>query len=49
MSATFNMGVGMVLIVPVERVGGVLRRARARGTMAFEIGRTVVGAGVAFV
>jgi phosphoribosylformylglycinamidine cyclo-ligase len=49
MSATFNMGVGMVLVVPVERLGDVLRRARGRGTMAFEIGRAVVGAGVRFV
>lgn len=41
MRATFNMGIGMVLVVPSERVPEVLERSTAAGTSAFEIGRVL--------
>jgi len=39
MRATFNMGLGMVLIVPPDRVSEVLERSDAAGRPAFEIGQ----------
>jgi phosphoribosylformylglycinamidine cyclo-ligase len=36
---TFNLGIGMVLIVRSERTGDVIARAKARGVDAFQIGR----------
>jgi phosphoribosylformylglycinamidine cyclo-ligase len=36
--ATFNLGVGMVLVVPVDRTDQVIERAEASGSTAFPIG-----------
>jgi phosphoribosylformylglycinamidine cyclo-ligase len=36
---TFNLGVGMVLVAPVERTAEVVSRADAVGFASFEIGR----------
>lgn len=41
MRATFNMGIGMVLVVPSDRISEVLERSTAAGTRAFEIGRVL--------
>lgn len=49
MRATFNMGLGMVLVVSAERTHEILARAEAVGSPAFEIGRVVPGGGVPFV
>ena len=38
MHATFNMGLGMVLVVPAERVAEALEHASAADTPAFEVG-----------
>ncbi len=35
---TFNMGIGMVLIVPVEKAGGVLEEFNNMGEVAYQIG-----------
>ena len=48
MRATFNMGLGMVLVVPADRAPRALERARALGAEAFEIGRVGSGIGVRF-
>ena len=48
MRATFNMGLGMVLVVPADRAPRALERARALGADAFEVGRVDPGAGVRF-
>ncbi len=48
MRATFNMGIGMVLVVPSERAPEVLERSTAAGTPAFEIGRVLGPAGVRY-
>ena len=39
MRRTFNLGVGLVAIVPAEHVGRALAVLGALGTPAFEIGR----------
>ncbi len=39
MRATFNMGLGMILVVPPDRAPEVVDRARDAGTAAFEVGR----------
>jgi phosphoribosylformylglycinamidine cyclo-ligase len=49
MRATFNMGLGMVLVVPADRAAAALERAGASGLGAFEVGATGSGAGVRFV
>jgi phosphoribosylformylglycinamidine cyclo-ligase len=50
MFATFNMGVGMVLVVPPARADEVIAAgAPAAGAMATRIGRVVGGTGVRFV
>jgi phosphoribosylformylglycinamidine cyclo-ligase len=36
--ATFNLGVGMVLVVPPDRTDQVIERAEASGSTAFPIG-----------
>jgi phosphoribosylformylglycinamidine cyclo-ligase len=46
MTATFNMGIGMVLVVPPPRAADVVRRARTARVGAFGIGRVEAGAGV---
>ncbi len=48
MRATFNMGIGMVLVVPEERLAEVLQRADACGTPAFPIGLVTAGSGLRF-
>jgi phosphoribosylformylglycinamidine cyclo-ligase len=45
MFATFNMGVGMVLVVPANRADDVIERAADAGAQAFRIGRVGVGPG----
>jgi phosphoribosylformylglycinamidine cyclo-ligase len=47
MFSTFNMGIGMVLVVPPEHVDEVLARgATGAGATGLRIGRVVAGAGV---
>jgi phosphoribosylformylglycinamidine cyclo-ligase len=46
MASTFNMGIGMVLVVPTARLAEVLGEARDGGTAAFHVGRIVPGTGV---
>jgi len=46
MTATFNMGIGMVLVVPPSRVAEVVEGAGSGGVAAFEIGRVFTGAGL---
>lgn len=46
MRATFNLGIGMVLVVPPERVAGVRERAAAAGVPADEIGSVRAGSGL---
>jgi phosphoribosylformylglycinamidine cyclo-ligase len=46
MFATFNMGVGMVLVVPPSRADDVFGRAAGAGIQAFGIGRVDVGPGL---
>jgi phosphoribosylformylglycinamidine cyclo-ligase len=46
MFATFNMGVGMVLVVPANRADEVIGRAADAGVQGFEIGRVSVGTGL---
>ena len=48
MFATFNMGVGMVLVVPDEHGENVIARSRAEGSQAWRIGQVTVGAGIEF-
>jgi phosphoribosylformylglycinamidine cyclo-ligase len=48
MRATFNMGIGMVLVVPADRAADVIARASVAGTPARTIGRTVAGTGIHF-
>ena len=40
---TFNMGVGMVVVVPADGVGGVLAELRDRGCPGFPMGTVVAG------
>jgi phosphoribosylformylglycinamidine cyclo-ligase len=49
MRATFNLGLGMVLVVPTDRARETVARAEAAGSPAFAIGRVVSGAGVRFI
>ena len=46
MFATFNMGVGMVLVVPPRRADDVIGQAADAGIQAFGIGRVGVGPGL---
>jgi phosphoribosylformylglycinamidine cyclo-ligase len=46
MFATFNMGIGMVLVVGRDAAPSVIERAAREGTPAFEIGEVVAGAGL---
>lgn len=46
MLATFNMGIGMALVVPADRAADVIGRATSAGTAAHAIGRVVPGDGV---
>jgi phosphoribosylformylglycinamidine cyclo-ligase len=46
MFRTFNMGIGMVLVVDPARLGEVERSLRSRGEAVYEIGRVVRGEGV---
>jgi phosphoribosylformylglycinamidine cyclo-ligase len=46
MFATFNMGVGMVLVVPPSRADDVIGQAADAGIQAFGIGRVRVGPGL---
>jgi phosphoribosylformylglycinamidine cyclo-ligase len=48
MASTFNMGVGMVLVVPSDRIDEVVARAEAASVRAHAIGRVVPGSGVQF-
>ncbi|OPZ16450.1 MAG: Phosphoribosylformylglycinamidine cyclo-ligase [candidate division BRC1 bacterium ADurb.BinA364] len=43
MYKTFNMGIGMALVVPAKAVPGVLRALKRMGETAFEIGEVVEG------
>ncbi|HEV2238704.1 MAG TPA: AIR synthase-related protein, partial [Ktedonobacterales bacterium] len=43
---TFNMGVGLALVVPPEAAAGVLARAAALGERAARIGAIVPGTGM---
>lgn len=43
MYRVFNMGIGMVLVVPVEQSGGILNELKERGEDARIIGRVVEG------
>ncbi|HYZ14055.1 MAG TPA: phosphoribosylformylglycinamidine cyclo-ligase [Actinomycetota bacterium] len=40
---TFNLGVGMILVVPAHRTAEVISRGKAGGSASFEIGRVVRG------
>jgi phosphoribosylformylglycinamidine cyclo-ligase len=44
----FNMGIGLVLVVPPEEAPAVIRLAADAETPAFVIGRVVEGSGVSF-
>jgi phosphoribosylformylglycinamidine cyclo-ligase len=46
MAATFNMGIGMVLVVPPSRVAEVVEGAGSGGVAAFEIGTVCTGTGL---
>jgi len=46
MFATFNMGVGMVLVVPPNREDEVIARAAGAGARAYRIGRVSGGTGL---
>ena len=48
MRATFNLGLGMVLVVPADRAGEALARAAAAGVPAHRIGHVLPGRGVRF-
>ncbi len=48
MRRTFNLGVGMILVVAQDRLGAVLERLVPHGP-GWVIGRCVAGAGVRFV
>ena len=47
--STFNLGLGMVLVVSADDANAVLERCAATGTPAFAIGRVVQGSGARFV
>lgn len=49
MRATFNLGLGMVLVVPADRAGEVLARATATGVPAHRVGRVTPVPGVRFL
>ena len=46
MQRTFNMGIGMIAVVAPDEAGATLALLEQEGHRAFEIGRTVPGAGV---
>ncbi|HEU5001376.1 MAG TPA: phosphoribosylformylglycinamidine cyclo-ligase [Actinomycetota bacterium] len=46
MYRTFNMGLGMLAVVPADQAGAALRLLEAAGRPAWEVGRIVPGAGV---
>jgi len=46
MQRTFNMGIGMIAVVAPDEAGATLALLEREGHRAFEIGRTVPGAGV---
>jgi phosphoribosylaminoimidazole (AIR) synthetase len=48
MRRTFNLGVGMILVVAPENLAGVLESLALHGP-AWVVGRTVPGAGVRFL
>lgn len=48
MFATFNMGIGMVLVVPMDRVEDVVARTADGGTRGYAIGRVVSAPGAVF-
>jgi phosphoribosylformylglycinamidine cyclo-ligase len=43
MFRVFNMGIGMLMIVPARNAASVTQRLQERGTQAYEIGRVVPG------
>jgi len=45
---SFNMGVGMVLVVEPRRLGDVLERLRAAGSPGFPMGNVIAGSGVRY-
>jgi phosphoribosylformylglycinamidine cyclo-ligase len=47
--STFNMGLGMLLVVRPQAAPTVIALAGAAGTPAFDVGRVVAGVGVALV
>jgi phosphoribosylformylglycinamidine cyclo-ligase len=48
MRATFNMGLGMVLVVPCDGADEVVRRAAAAGTGAYRVGHVGAGTGLTY-
>ncbi len=46
MSRTFNMGVGLALVVDAKRAAGIAAQLREAGESVFEIGEIVAGTGV---
>jgi phosphoribosylformylglycinamidine cyclo-ligase len=48
MRRTYNLGIGMVLVVRAEHAAEVLARAREQRTEAYAIGRVIAGAGATF-
>lgn len=46
MRATFNMGIGMVLVAPESACAEVLAKAESSGFTAYDIGRVAPGAGL---
>lgn len=49
MFRTFNMGIGMVLVVPVDESAALLDELHGCGESAFEIGSVVEGTGKVFI
>jgi phosphoribosylformylglycinamidine cyclo-ligase len=49
MRRTFNLGIGMVLVVPPEGVDGVRAALQAAGETSYPIGEIVAAAGAAHV
>jgi phosphoribosylformylglycinamidine cyclo-ligase len=39
----FNMGIGMILVVPAKQADGVMKKARKLGEKAYLIGEIVKG------
>jgi phosphoribosylformylglycinamidine cyclo-ligase len=48
MLRVFNMGVGMVVVLPAAEAGSFVRRLAARGELAWELGRVAQGPGIRF-